>query len=66
MCIHYTHLNSGFYLRNPETRTLKKHRNRHSHSQRKVTTLSKIFLPQQAVYRVTHEKEQHSYQDEHI
>jgi len=32
MRIQYTLLNSGFYLRNPEMRTLKKHRNRHSHS----------------------------------
>ena len=66
MGIQYTPLNSGCYLRNPEMRTLKKHRNRQSHSKRKVTTLSKIFLPQQAVYRITNKKEQHSYQDEHI
>ena len=32
MGIQYTLLNSGFYLRNPELKTLKKHRNRHSHS----------------------------------
>jgi hypothetical protein len=38
----YTHLISDFYLRNPAPRTLKKHRNRHSHNQRKVTTLSKF------------------------
>lgn len=66
MGIQYTPLSSGFYLKNPEMRTLKKHRNRHPHSQKKVTTMSKIFLPQQAVYRITNKKEQHSYQDEHI
>lgn len=66
MGIQYTPLKCGCYFRNPETRTLKKNRNRHSHSQRKVTTVSKIFLPQQAVYRITNKKEQHSYQDEHI